>query len=51
MRSVIHAGRETDPLNLTDKERRIDRVELLYKTVPNPRGEAQICVEGLEGER
>jgi hypothetical protein len=51
MRSVIRAGRETDPLNLTDKERRIDRVELLYKTVPNFRGEAQICVEGLEGER
>lgn len=46
VRSVIHAGYETDALDLT-ATRRIDRIELIYKTVANFQGEAQVCVDGL----
>ncbi|MGP0095135.1 MAG: hypothetical protein ACLPKB_35060 [Xanthobacteraceae bacterium] len=51
VRSVVRAGSQVGPFDLNGRERSIDRVELRYKTMPNFRGQAQICVEGLKGER
>jgi hypothetical protein len=47
---VLRRGEETRPLDLRGRERSIDRIELVYRTVPNRRDrEARLCVEGLQG--
>lgn len=48
VRSVIRQGERTRPLDLRGFERSIDRVELLYRTIPNFKGMATVCVEGLQ---
>jgi hypothetical protein len=48
VRSEIRAGRETGPLDLRGRERSIDRIEMVYRSRPDFRGEATICVEGLD---
>jgi hypothetical protein len=48
VRSVIRQGDRTRPLELRGWERFIDRVELTYLTIPNFKGQATVCVEGLQ---
>jgi len=36
------------PLDLRGWERSIDRVDMVYRTVPNFKGQATVCVEGLQ---
>jgi hypothetical protein len=47
VRSVIRQGQYTRPLDLRGWERAIDRVEMIYRTIPNFKGQATVCVEGL----
>ena len=47
-RHFLRRGAYTPPMDLKGRERRIDRVEMYYKTVPSLRGEATVCVEGLQ---
>jgi hypothetical protein len=47
VRSFIREGERTRPLDLQGWERSIDRVEMVYRTVPNFKGMATVCVEGL----
>jgi hypothetical protein len=48
VRAVIRQGDRTRPLDLRGWERVIDRVELTYLTIPNFKGQATVCVEGLQ---
>jgi hypothetical protein len=48
VRSVIRQGDRTRPLDLRGWERSIDRVEMVYRTIPNFKGLATVCVEGLQ---
>jgi hypothetical protein len=48
VRSVIRQGERTRPLDLRGWERSIDRVEMTYLTIPNFKGQATVCVEGLQ---
>ncbi|MDX2203291.1 MAG: hypothetical protein NW223_11120 [Hyphomicrobiaceae bacterium] len=47
VRAVIREGSRTRPLDLQGWERAIDRVEMVYRTIPNFKGMATVCVEGL----
>jgi hypothetical protein len=48
VRRVIRQGDRTGPLDLRGFERSIDRIEMVYRTVPNFKGLANVCVEGLQ---
>jgi hypothetical protein len=48
VRSVIRQGERTRPLDLKGWERVIDRVEMTYLNIPNFKGQATVCVEGLQ---
>jgi hypothetical protein len=48
VRAVIPAGGQTGPLDLRGRERAIARIEMIYRSLPNLRGEATVCVEGLD---
>jgi hypothetical protein len=48
VRAVIRQGDRTRPLDLRGWERFIDRIELTYLTIPNFKGQATVCVEGLQ---
>ena len=48
VRHFIRQGERTRPLDLRGWERSIDRVDMVYRTVPNFKGLAQVCVEGLQ---
>jgi hypothetical protein len=54
---VIYANGEPDDipvrselraLDLRGRERAIDRIELIYRTEPNLRGRAEVCVDALD---
>lgn len=47
VRANIPAGGTSGPKDLKGGERGIDRVELIYRSQPNFRGEGVICVDGL----
>jgi hypothetical protein len=47
VRSEIRAGGETRPLDLRGFERAIRRIEMVYRSAPNFKGQATICVDGL----
>lgn len=47
VRHFIRQGERTRPLDLKGWERAIDRVEMVYRTVPNFKGMATVCVEGM----
>jgi hypothetical protein len=46
VRAVIQAGSSTEPKDLRGFDRFIERVELIYRSQPNFRGEGLICVDG-----
>lgn len=48
VRHFIRQGERTQPLDLRGRERAIDRVDMVYRTVPNFKGQATVCVEGLD---
>jgi hypothetical protein len=48
VRRVIRQGERTRALDLRGRERAIDRVEMVYRTIPNFKGLAKVCVEGLQ---
>lgn len=48
VRSLIRAGRETRSLDLRGRDRAIDRIDMVYRSRPNFRGQATVCVEGLD---
>ena len=48
VRRVIRQGDRTGPLDLKGFERSIDRVDMVYRTIPNFKGLATVCVEGLQ---
>jgi hypothetical protein len=48
VRSLIRAGRETRALDLRGRERAIDRIDMVYRSRPNFRGQATVCAEGLD---
>ena len=48
VRSVIRQGERTGPLDLKGFDRRIARVDMTYRTIPNFKGQATVCVEGLQ---
>jgi hypothetical protein len=47
-RHFLRQGGYTPPMDLRGWERAIDRVDMVYKTVPNFKGIATVCVEGLQ---
>ena len=46
VREEIRAGGETRALDLKGERRAIRQVEMVYRSQPNFRGEATVCVEG-----
>jgi hypothetical protein len=46
-RHILRQGGHTPPMDLKGWERSIDRVDMQYRTVPNFKGLATVCVEGL----
>ena len=48
VRHFIRQGERTRPLELTGRERSIDRVDMVYRTVPNFKGQATVCLEGQD---
>ena len=46
VRANIPAGGSSGPMDLKGGDRVIDRIELVYRTQPNFRGEGVICVDG-----
>jgi hypothetical protein len=48
LRAVIPQGGETRRIDLAGKERGIDRVEMLYRSIPTFKGKAEVCVDGLQ---
>ena len=48
VRSLIRAGRETRSIDLRGRDRAIDRIDMVYRSRPNFRGQATVCAEGLD---
>jgi Protein of unknown function (DUF2541) len=48
VRKHIRAGSQTGPLDLKGRDRAIDSVEMVYKSRPNFKGLATVCVDGLQ---
>jgi hypothetical protein len=46
VREEIRAGGQTKPLDLKGDRRAIRQIEMVYRSQPNFRGEATVCVEG-----
>jgi hypothetical protein len=48
VRSTLREGDRTRALDLKGWERSIDRIEMTYVTIPNFKGQARVCAEGLQ---
>jgi hypothetical protein len=48
VKHFLRQGERTRPLDLRGWERSIDRVDMTYRTIPNFKGLATVCVEGLQ---
>jgi hypothetical protein len=48
VRALIPAGSESRPIDLIGKERGIDRVQMIYRSIPTFKGKAEVCVDGLQ---
>ena len=46
VRALIRAGGSSGAIDLKGDRRYIDRVQMIYRSRPNFRGEAEVCVEG-----
>jgi hypothetical protein len=47
VRAEIPIGGQTGALDLRGRDRNIQRIEMIYRTKPNFRGQATVCAEGL----
>jgi hypothetical protein len=48
VRTLIRQGDRTRPLDLRGRERFVRRIDMTYLTVPNFKGQATVCAEGLQ---
>lgn len=48
VRHFLRQGVRTRPLDLKGRRRAIERVNMVYRTIPNFKGQATVCVEGLD---
>ena len=48
VRAVVPAGGESRAIDLDGKTRGIDRIEMIYRSIPSYKGKAEVCVEGLQ---
>lgn len=48
MREVIPPGSVSRPVDLMSRERGIERIEMIYRSIPSNKGAAEICVDALE---
>ena len=48
VRADIRPGGQTRPLDLRGRDRAIRQVEMVYRSAPNLRGQATVCVDGLQ---
>jgi hypothetical protein len=48
VKHFLRQGERTRPLDLRGYERSIRRVDMTYRTIPNFKGLARVCVEGLQ---
>ena len=46
VREEIRAGGQTRPLDLRGERRAIRQIDMVYRSQPNFRGQATVCVEG-----
>jgi hypothetical protein len=46
VRQFLRQGDRTKPFDLQGWRRSIDRIEMIYRTIPNFKGLARVCVEG-----
>jgi hypothetical protein len=44
----VRQGDRTGALELRGRERSIGRIEMTYVTIPNFKGQAAVCAEGLQ---
>jgi hypothetical protein len=49
VKAQIRAGATSGKLDLRGAARNIDRVEMVYRSRPDFRGQAEICVDGQPG--
>jgi hypothetical protein len=49
VKALIRPGTTSGPLDLKGVTRQISRVEMVYRSRPDFRGQAEVCVEGLKG--
>jgi hypothetical protein len=47
VRTVIPDRGQTPPIDLRGERRALDRIEMIYRSQPNFRGQAVVCVDGL----
>lgn len=48
VRQVIPDGGETRQIDLAGTNRGIDRIEMVYRSIPAFKGKAEVCVDGLQ---
>ena len=48
VKAVIPKGGETRAIDLAGNNRGLDRVEFLYRSIPTFKGNAELCVDGLQ---
>lgn len=48
VRELIPPGGGSRPIDLPGNNRGIDRIEMLYRSIPNLNGTAEVCIDGLE---
>jgi hypothetical protein len=49
VRTILREGDRTRPLDLRGVDRVLDRIQFLYERIPNFKGRAEVCAEGLRG--
>jgi len=48
VREMIPPGGGTRPIELLGRERGIERIEMIYRSLPTNKGTAEVCIDGLE---
>jgi hypothetical protein len=48
VREVILPGSGSRPIDLVGNNRGIDRIDMLYRSIPTNKGTAEVCIDGLE---
>lgn len=48
VREMIPPGGVSRPIELLGRERGIERIEMIYRSIPTNKGAAEVCIDGLE---